>query len=488
MTNISYNQIVKNIKNLENITGKYIDPSLLYIVLFMVKEKIIPLHQSVTSVKKKFIFKNKYNNYIFDLAKNIFFYNSEKLIKLIKEPINRGSVIQINTNSEIPFEFMQFNDTATIAQNLQNLISYNEHIGNSNLVDIIVPMCKTEPLDLTKSDICDCDSFTYDELSRKEIYHKYDEIFPKLPTDRGIIKYLNALLGVICLIDSRDKVIDHNIFFEAIQKNLHSDNETEFNEKYSLYDSINIDFKIFLNELNEKYGRNENSNIVEEKERKMFDYVNKIKNIESKFNSEFSTLYLKNKNKNKSKKKSKKKKTGAIPMNHIRNVLNNSNTKEDCNKYNDHIELCNKKGNFFSKKKNRNNCLLASEYKKKCRKSNNISKKTRRKNLKKCMKKYFHHVNNNSNATVNLQNKQSLSIRNAYNLDFNAYNSDENHSISSLKPEIRPINTQTPITMFEQDNYGSIDKSQSLQNINLNRINSNNLSINSSPKLRYGTV
>ena len=99
-------------------------------------------------------------------------------------------------------DLMVFKDAMTISQNLQNIIAYEELLGTNKLVNIIIPMCKTEP-SVTKSTICDCEEFTYDDLSRDTKMKKYDDDVPKLPGDRGIIKYLNALVGIICLIDKK---------------------------------------------------------------------------------------------------------------------------------------------------------------------------------------------------------------------------------------------------------------------------------------------
>ena len=411
MTNITYAQIVNNINDAN------MDSSLLYIVLFLVEEKIIPLQQNVTRIKKKFSFKNKYNKEVFNIAKNIFFYNSEKLIK-----------DSINSESEIPFELIQFNDNLTILQNLQNLISYNEHIGDNNLIDVIVPMCKTEP-EITKSEICDCDSFNYNELTRKKMNEKYNNILPILPAGRGIIKYLNALLGVICLIDSRDKVIDHNIFFEAIQTDLHSNNETEINEKYSLYDSINIDFEIFLNKLNETYGRNEHSNIVEEKERKMFDYVKKIKKLVKEFERKKIKIL-------------KSKKRNDLFVQKSLNNQSNFCDEEDIWSY-----KCNnseiKKSGFFRRKKpsqkNRyNNCLIASEYKKKCRKYNASKKNGRNnskmRNLEKCIRK----LTNKNSPKYNSANFNNLPLNHG---DI----SNQLKQLSSPSPLLSPSSPSSPL-------------------------------------------
>jgi hypothetical protein len=451
MDTISYSQILKNLREISvSLELDKLDTSLLDIILFLVKEDIIPLIHKVVKIKKTFSFKNKYNKMVFDIAKNVFFYNN---LKIDKPPM------QINN---LDRDTKQISDNMTILQNLQNLISYDEYIGNSNLVDIIVPMCKTEPPNVTKSDICDCDYFTYDELSRKEIDHKYDEIVPKLPADRGIIKYLNALLGVICLIDKRNKIIDYKLFFEAIQKDLHYNNNTNFENYYSIYDSLNVDMNKFSQE------------IGVEKMRKMLNYVNKIKNIESKFNSELSKLNFKNKNKNK---KKSKKRGNILPMNHLRNVLDeNSNTSNNCNKYDNYIKECNKKGNFFTKKKKRNSCLLASEFKKRCRKSKHISKRTKRSNLKKCIKRYAHELNiSNSNATVKLEHKHARI--NPYKL---------NNSVLLLQPELGTIKTPSPspspspITFITpENNYISIapSPSPSFENSNLSNLshlNSNN--------------
>ena len=50
--------------------------------------------------------------------------------------------------------------------------------------------------------------------------NKYNNILSVFH-NRGIIKYLNALLGVQMFnLHKRNKIIDYNIFFEAIQKNL----------------------------------------------------------------------------------------------------------------------------------------------------------------------------------------------------------------------------------------------------------------------------
>ena len=157
MTNITYNQIVKNINEAN------MDSSLLYIVLFMVKEDIIPLIHKVVKIKKTFSFKNKYNKMFFDISKNVFFYNN---LKMDKPPM------QINNLNR---DTKQISDNMTILQNLQNLISYDEYIGENNLIDVIVPMCKTEP-EITKSEICDCDLFNYDELTRKKKIEDYKKI------------------------------------------------------------------------------------------------------------------------------------------------------------------------------------------------------------------------------------------------------------------------------------------------------------------------
>ena len=249
MNTIKYKQI------LENVNEAGLDNSFLDLIIFLVDEKIINLNQKIIKKTKKFSFKNKYNKSIFDIAKQIFFYNELKTTK---------SPLQINN---ISFNDLQFADNLSIFQNLQNLISYEEYIGENNLVNIIIPMCKTEP-QITRSNICDCNEFDYSDLSRIVDFEKYNNNIPRLPANRGIIKYLNALLGVICLIDKKNKIIDHNIFFEALQIDFHSKNNTKFDNKYSLYDSINIDFEI--------YSENVNNDINS----KMFDYVNKIKNIE----------------------------------------------------------------------------------------------------------------------------------------------------------------------------------------------------------------
>lgn len=452
MDTISYSQIIKSLKQAN------LDTSLIDIILFLVKEGIIPLIHKVVKIKKPFSFKNKYNKMVFDIAKNVFFYNN---LKMYKAPM------QINNLNN---ETKQFSDNMTIFQNLQNLMAYDEYIGNTNLVDILVPMCKTEPPNATKSDICDCESFTYDELARKEIDHKYDEIVPKLPADRGIIKYLNALLGVICLIDKRNKTIDYKLFFEAIQKDLHSNNKTNLETHYSVYDSINIDITKYSQETGEK-------KMIE-----MLNYVNKIKNIESKFNSELAKLQLNYKKKNK---KSKKKMANILPMNHIRDVLKqNSQSEEDCNKYDNYIKECNKKGNFFTKTKKRNSCLLASEFKKRCSNSKKITKKTKRRNLKNCIRKYFDEANiSNSNATVSINKSQSVNNKSKPKLKTNSIPYNYKYSgdlISSLQPEVGSINkynlSTTPQTISTPNNYISIAPLLENANSNLTPY-SNNISL-----------
>lgn len=445
MDTISYMQIVKSLKQAN------LDISLLDIILFLVKEDIIPLIQKVVKIKKTFSFKNKHNKMVFDIAKNVFFYNN---LKMDKPPM------QINN---LDFETKQFSDNMTIFQNLQNLMAYDEYIGNSNLVDILVPMCKTEPPNVTKSEICDCESFTYDELARKETNHKYDEVVPKLPADRGIIKYLNALLGVICLIDKRNKIIDYKLFFEAIQKDLHYNNKTTFNDYYSIYDSLNIDLNDFSQELGQM------------KTLEMLNHVNKVKNIESKFNSEMSKLH--SQRKNKIKRKTKRKPANILPMNTVKNGLNyNSLSEEDCNKYENYIKECNKKGNFFTKKKKRNSCLLASEFKKRCNKSKKNNSNTKKRNLKKCIRKYFNEANiSNSNATLT---KNSTIIP---NIELNSYlesnsNSNSNNlfSLSIPRSMSTPRSMSIPRSMSTPNNYISVEPSNGFSNSTLRYNRSDN--------------
>ena len=66
-------------------------------------------------------------------------------------------------------------------------------------------------------------------------------------------------------IDKRNKIIDYKLFFEAIQKDLHSNNKTTFNDYYSIYDSLNID----LNDFSQEIGQM--------KTIEMSNYVNKVK-------------------------------------------------------------------------------------------------------------------------------------------------------------------------------------------------------------------
>ena len=248
-------------------------------------------------------------------------------------------------------EIKEMKNIGSMLNIITNLKSYHENINKTNkLVDIILPLCKTEPdynSDLYDKNICDCDNFEYNDLVSNR-QNKKKNIFkvPKLPADRGIIKYLNAIIYSVFLADYENMIIDHNKIFDAIQENLHLENKTIKEENTTLYESYNIDLK-------------------ELKKKKKI--VNKI--------SEFNKILKKIKELVNSIEKQKK---GFIKSNKRNNLQPNyysssSNLSNYCDEEDIWNYKCNEEGTkSLTKKKHKkkyvSTCVIASEYKKKCNK------------------------------------------------------------------------------------------------------------------------
>ena len=139
-------------------------------------------------------------------------------------------------------------DESSIVTNIFNLNSYDEFINTKNiLLDIIKPLCRIEPSDKEFNlKLCDCDELKYSDLLDRYKKNNNNISIPKLPGRRGIISYLNALLGVICLADKKNMIVDHNIFFDAIKDDLYNNNNTLSIVDNNLYDAILIDYNNYL--------------------------------------------------------------------------------------------------------------------------------------------------------------------------------------------------------------------------------------------------
>ena len=247
---IEKNYFFKNKDFLEHISQKLkLDDDELYLYLkiafFILNEKIEELSDKVK--KNKYNFNHKFNETIYTILKNLLFYNKLKNTDNTNNTKVNQNVYDGMTEQDI-IEIKEMKNIGSMLNIITNLKSYHENINKTNkLVDIILPLCKTEPdynSDLYDKNICDCDNFEYNDLVSNR-QNKKKNIFkvPKLPADRGIIKYLNAIIYSVFLADYENMIVDHNKIFDAIQENLHLENKTIKEENTTLYESYNIDLK-----------------------------------------------------------------------------------------------------------------------------------------------------------------------------------------------------------------------------------------------------
>ena len=224
-------------------------------------------------------------------------------------------------------------------------------------------------------------------------------------------------MGVICLIDSRDKVIDYNIFFEAIQTDLHLQNNTinkidiNLYDSFTLYDSLLIDYNIFT----QKSDSAKKNNILK--------IVKKIQKLLIKFERKKIKIL-------------KSKKRNDLFVKKSLNNQSNFCDEEDIWNYKCNNSEIKSSGIFIRKKpsqKNRyNNCLIASEYKKKCRKYNSSKKNGRNnskmRNLDKCIRKLTN------------KNSPKYNSANFNNLPFN--DGDISNQLNKSSPLSSPLSSQ----------------------------------------------